>query len=184
VVKAHRGGKNGDMKDGLFQVEREEAMKKIMSAETIFLVLVAVSFSIAAEHGGREHGGSSPITKEGGSMQMQMQMPSSVQIHQAMTDYISEMKKTSGSFDVYDSEAGKTRRLELLNIHQRVGKTGNYYYSCADFKDLDSGEKLDLDLDVKESGGTLGVVDVRIHKVDGKERYTYVDKDNRIPVAR
>jgi len=63
------------------------------------------------------------------------------------------------------------------------GRPGDYYYSCADFKDVETGQMFDLDLDVSDMGEELQVVDVRIHKQDGKRRYTYDDFDNRIPVS-
>ncbi|MBI3324709.1 MAG: hypothetical protein HYZ92_05460, partial [Candidatus Omnitrophica bacterium] len=65
---------------------------------------------------------------------------------------------------------------------ERVGKTGEAYYSCTDMKDAASGEILDLDFDVADEDGVLEVVDVRIHKVSGQARYTYDDQDNRIPL--
>ena len=37
---------------------------------------------------------------------------------------------------------------------------------------------------MEDNGGALSVVDVRIHKVNGVERYTYDANDNRIPVAK
>ena len=42
---------------------------------------------------------------------------------------------------------------------------------------------LDLDLDVADQAGKLAVVDVRVHKVGGEERYTYDENDNRIPLG-
>jgi len=99
-----------------------------------------------------------------------------------MKGYVMEKSKATGTFDVVDPETDKTRKLELIRVHERVGKTGNYYYSCADFKEAESGQMLDLDLDVEDKGGKLSVVDVRIHKLEGKERYTYDANDNRIPV--
>ncbi|MEW6102195.1 MAG: hypothetical protein AB1481_07915, partial [Candidatus Omnitrophota bacterium] len=108
--------------------------------------------------------------------------PGRKEIHQAMTDYINKKSAAGGTFDVYDPEIDKVRSLKLLRIHERVGKTGSYYYSCADFRDAETGAVLDLDLDVENKNGALKVVDVRIHKVGGKERYTYDEKDNRVPV--
>ncbi|HAH21202.1 MAG TPA: hypothetical protein DCL49_09910, partial [Candidatus Omnitrophica bacterium] len=97
-------------------------------------------------------------------------------------DYVLEKSKKTGTFDVHDPETGKTRKLSLVRVHERVGKTGEYYYSCADFTDTETGKLLDLDLDVEHKNGKLSVVDVRIHKVNGKERYTYDENDNRIPI--
>ncbi len=135
------------------------------------LMLWGAAFVSAAEHGGtaqKEHGGTSA--------------PSADAIRSAMKDYVMEKSKATSTFDVLDPEVGKTRKLELLRVHERVGKTGNYYYSCADFKDTETGQMLDLDLDIEDKGGKLSVADVRIHKLEGKERYTYDANDNRISV--
>jgi hypothetical protein len=99
-----------------------------------------------------------------------------------MKNHVMDKSKATGTFDVLDPKIGKMRKLELLKVHERVGKTGDYYYSCADFKDTETGQMLDLDLDVQDKGGKLSVVDVRIHKLEGKERYTYDENDNRIPL--
>lgn len=144
-----------------------------------FVVCWVMPKSFAAEHGGKEHGGTVAKPTE----QASVKAPSADEIRTAMKNYVTEKSKETGTFDVKDPQAGALRKLNLERIHERVGKTGNYYYSCADFKDTVSGEMLDLDLDVQEKDGKLNVVDVRIHKVNGKERYTYDENDNRIPVS-
>lgn len=147
----------------------------------ISIMLWGSSFVSAAEHGGesveKEHGGTAQKEQGGTSA------PSADAVRAAMKNYVMDKSKATGTFDVTDPEAGKTRKLELLKVHERVGKTGDYYYSCADFKDTETGQMLDLDLDVQDKGGKLSVVDVRIHKLEGKERYTYNADDNRIPVG-
>jgi len=101
-----------------------------------------------------------------------------------MSQYVeNEAAKTGGNFEVMDLDLNKVRRLKMTRVHERVGKTGNYFYSCADFKDVDSGELLDLDIDVALKGKHLEVADVRIHKVSGNARYTYDENDNRIPLV-
>ena len=157
-------------------------MRKVFSLiMVISLMLWGVSFVSAAEHGGsavsKEHGGTT--TKEHGGT---ANVPSADDIRAAMKNYVMDKSMTTGAFDALDPETGKTRKLELLKVHERVGKTGDYYYSCADFKDTETGQMLDLDLDVQDKGGKLSVVDVRIHKLEGKERYTYDENDNRIPL--
>ena len=89
-----------------------------------------------------------------------------------------------GSFTVPDaSQKGKLRVLQLVRVHERVGKTGDYYYSCTDMKDATTGDELDLDFDVSDTGGILKVVAVRIHKDNGKPRYTYDANDNLVPLS-
>ena len=47
-------------------------------------------------------------------------------------------------------------------------------------RDVATGELLDLDFDISDSGEKLEVVAVRIHKDDGNPRYTYDDNDNLV----
>ena len=81
-----------------------------------------------------------------------------------------------------DQETGATRRLQFVQVHDRVGKTGAFFYSCADLREVNTGELVDVDFDVMATGQELDVVDARIHKVDNKARYTYDSDDNRIPI--
>jgi hypothetical protein len=140
------------------------------------------------EHGGKEHGGEEHASKEHGGEEHKgskgsgYEKPTADNIRSTMKDHVLAASEEAGTFNVDDPEMGKTRRLALVRVHERVGKTGDYYYSCADFTDVDTGELLDLDLDVEHKNGRLGVVDVRIHKLDGNERYTYDENDNRIPI--
>lgn len=145
---------------------------QILAVTLLFLIAAPL---YAAEHGGKEHGG-----KEHGGAKITE--PSAKDIRNTMEKHVDEKSAETGSFEIYDSEVDKLRGLKLIKVHERVGKTGNYYYSCADFTDVDSGEMLDLDLDVEAKEGELNVVDVRIHKLNGKERYSYDKNDNRIPV--
>jgi len=183
-------------------------MKKVFYiALALAMVMYFGGISFAGEHGGKEHGGKEHGSKEHGGKAQEVQKtaehggkvqevqktaehggkekepPSADDIRGTMKSYILGKAAASGSFDVKDPETGNVRRLALVKVHERVGKTGDYYYSCADFTDLDSGEVLDLDLDVEDNGGNLSVADVRIHKVSGKERYTYDENDNRIPLS-
>jgi hypothetical protein len=148
-------------------------MKKFIVLLAMVLFVYYSPCIFATEHGGQEHGGKAVAAQ-----------PSAKDIKDAMKNYIAEKSKQTGTFDIMDQETGKIRTLKLKRIHERVGKTGDYFYSCADFKDTKSGEMLDLDIDVKNEGGKLSVVDVRIHKLNGKPRYTYDKNDNRIPVKK
>ena len=131
---------------------------------------------LAGEHGGKEHGGK----EHGGTAAKKV---SSEQIRAAMKNHVLS-NYVDGTFQIKDPKAGKIRKLKLLKVHERVGKTGDYHYSCADFKDTETGELLDLDLDIDNKGGVLSVVDVRIHKDNGIERYTYDENDNMISLEK
>ncbi|MBI3615471.1 MAG: hypothetical protein HY211_03025 [Candidatus Omnitrophica bacterium] len=110
--------------------------------------------------------------------------PSADQLRDTIRKYIQWQEKKLGSFTVADPrEKGKLRTLSLIRVHDRVGKTGDYYYSCTDMKDVATGDQMDLDFDVADTSKELKVVAVRIHKDNGKPRYTYDANDNMIPVS-
>ncbi len=108
--------------------------------------------------------------------------PTPEMLRDTIRKYVSSEEAAKGSFSVFDSKLGVNRKLKLERVHERVGKTGVYYYSCADLKDIQTGDLLDLDFDVSDNNGALKVVDVRIHKDNGKPRYTYDNNSNMIPV--
>lgn len=109
--------------------------------------------------------------------------PSAEELRQTIRDYIQWHENKLGAFTLPDpKQIGKLRTLQLVRVHERVGKTGDYYYSCTDMKDVASGDELDLDFDVSDQGEKLQVVAVRIHKDNGKPRYTYDSSDNLIPL--
>jgi len=109
--------------------------------------------------------------------------PAPEALRQTIRDYIANEEKAKGAFEIMDERTGSLRQLEFVRVHERVGKTGNYYYSCTDMKDVKTGDLLDLDFDIQDEGGNLTVADIRIHKDNGDPRYTYDDQDNRVPVV-
>ena len=110
--------------------------------------------------------------------------PSAELLRQTIRDYIGTQEKLQGVFEIADERTGALRELQLVRVHDRVGKTGDYYYSCTDMTDVASGDLLDLDFDIEDQAGNLKVVDVRIHKDNGNPRYTYDENDKRIPVVQ
>ncbi|PIQ84618.1 MAG: hypothetical protein COV75_01275 [Candidatus Omnitrophica bacterium CG11_big_fil_rev_8_21_14_0_20_63_9] len=138
--------------------------------------------AFAAEHGGtatQEHGGT---TQEHGGQAVKAEPPAA-QIRQTIEAHVKGLEAKDGAFNIKDDVTGTTRNLTFVRVHDRVGKTGNLFYSCTDMRDTTTGELLDLDFDVDAAGGPLKVVDARIHKVNNQARYTYDDKDNRIPLT-
>jgi len=111
--------------------------------------------------------------------------PSPDELRQTIRDHIENQEKLQGAFAIVDERTGDLRRLELVGVHERVGKTGDYYYSCTDMKDVKTGELLDLDFDIEDKDGQLQVADIHIHKDDGIPRYTYGEDDKKVslPVA-
>ena len=109
--------------------------------------------------------------------------PSAEQLRDTIRKYIQTQEQKTGSFTIPDvKEKGTLRTLTLIRVHERVGKTGAYYYSCTDMKDVATGDQLDLDFDISDSETELKVVAIRIHKDNGKPRYTYGPNDELIPL--
>jgi hypothetical protein len=141
------------------------------------------------EHGGKEHGGAiapsttiEPQAVQQPADQAPQETPSAQQIREHIASYVEEREEQEGAFTIHDGVTGSTRTLQLVRVHDRVGKTAGLYYACTDMRDAATGELLDLDFDVEGDGGQLDVVDVRIHKVEGQARYTYDEDDNRVPL--
>lgn len=151
-----------------------------MKRTFIFLIGLTALLWVPAITSAAEHGGTG-VMEHGGKA---AHGPSAKNIRKAIENDIKGKSKPGGVFEIMDPQINKVRRLKFLKVHNRVGKTGAYYYSCSDFKDIDSAETLDLDFDVQERMGELNIIDVRIHKVNGIERYTYDKNDNRIPVKK
>lgn len=108
--------------------------------------------------------------------------PTPEALRETIRDYIASEEKSKGAFEIADERTSDLRQLEFVRVHERVGKTGDYYYSCTDMKDVKTGDLLDLDFDIEDRDGRLSVANIRFHKDNGIPRYTYDDKDNRVPV--
>lgn len=118
-----------------------------------------------------------------GSLSAAWAEPTPEELRNTIRAYIQKQEQALGAFTIPDSkQTGKLRTLSLIRVHERVGKTGDYYYSCTDMKDVATGEELDLDFDIADRGKALQVVAVRIHKDSGKPRYTYGPNDELIPL--
>jgi hypothetical protein len=143
-------------------------MKKLL-----FLIALAVlpwsffnsEMATAAEHPGKavEHPGkaiSADFVKK------------SIQTHVK-----TEEKANAGFFLMSDPESNKSWKLKLVKIHDPVrqfekeGQT--IYFACSDFKSVDSEDLLDIDFWMVRDGNGLKVIDTKIHKLNGKPRFTY-----------
>lgn len=84
-----------------------------------------------------------------------------------------------GYFLVYDRVDQKPLVLSLTKVHkERLSRVGpNTYFACADFT-TPKGTVYDLDIFMKgHDKDNLSVTQITVHKKDGKERYTWHEKD-------
>ncbi|MFH1379588.1 MAG: TlpA disulfide reductase family protein [bacterium] len=90
--------------------------------------------------------------------------------------YIKEEIKLKGGFFLqYDEKEDKTWKLLFDNVNQRVRRLqGNVYAAGVDFKTSgDDPDHVNLDFYMKRTGNKLEPQQVKIHIVNGKERYKY-----------
>ncbi|MBI4062840.1 MAG: hypothetical protein HY401_00885 [Elusimicrobia bacterium] len=127
------------------------------------------------EHPKHEH----PVGSVAWNKQMSQEYTKTVQNH------VKEAK-ASGGFKIRDAKLGKEWNLSLVRVHKnKVVHLGNdQFFACADFRSAIKGDrsKVDLDFYATKSGNDWKIDKVLIHKVNGKPRYTYNDKNERVPV--
>lgn len=95
-------------------------------------------------------------------------------IQQSMNHFINH-QSIDGAMYVYDSVDGKLLKLKLDELHSGIVKKGDFYVSCADFKDQ-HGRKIDIDFMVRPSDGKLITTQALVHSVDGKKRKYHLEK--------
>ncbi|HEX9286470.1 MAG TPA: hypothetical protein VF999_04290 [Thermoanaerobaculia bacterium] len=100
-------------------------------------------------------------------------------IDAAIRAHVEEKSKTSGGrFEVRDDVLSKTWSLELVRVHKDKlqALADGRYFACVDLKAAD-GTMVDVDFFLKKDGDKLAVTDTAVHKIDGKARYNYEEKN-------
>jgi hypothetical protein len=103
----------------------------------------------------------------------------------AVESFVMEETKKDGGLKVPDAVLNKTWNLKLLRIHKnRIADLGNgRYFACADLKENGSKTKVDVDFYATKTDMGWKVDEVVLHKVKGKPRFTYNDKNERVPLG-
>lgn len=90
-----------------------------------------------------------------------------------------EAARNDGSLRVQDPVAQKTLQLKLEKVHDdRLSQVKpDAYFACADFVEKD-GTKYDIDIFMEgKTKDNLQNTEVSVHKVNGKERYTWFEEN-------
>jgi hypothetical protein len=83
-----------------------------------------------------------------------------------MKDHINKQTQfNDGKLMMFDKDAEKMRNLELLVLKEEVRRIGIFMSSSAQFKDVDSGEIVDIDISVEQKKGKLNLQAMRIRNV-------------------
>ncbi len=148
-------------------------MNRIRTALLMLLALAVLTTSLPAqEH--PEHPTEHPTKSETSEETVTIAM-----LSEAISDYVAtDAKLKGGLFLVYDPIEKKALQLTLAKVHEDKLATlgGGVYFACADFQNSD-GKMYDLDIFMKGSKDGLETTEVSIHKVDGKPRYTWSERD-------
>jgi hypothetical protein len=100
-------------------------------------------------------------------------------IDKAIREHIEKSEKAAGGkFEVKDDVLKKTWDLQLVRVHKDKlqALADGRYFACVDFKAPD-GTMVDVDFFMKKEGNDLKVTDMTVHKINGKARYNYQEKD-------
>ncbi len=94
------------------------------------------------------------------------------------SDIEAVQKKNDGWYSMKDEQAKTTLKMKLDHVHrERLAQIDpKTYFACTDFK-TDDGHTIDVDFFMKDDGKKLVMSDSSIHKVDGKPRYNWKEKD-------
>ncbi len=95
-------------------------------------------------------------------------------IQQSMNEFINR-QSIDGYVYVYDAVKGSLLKLQLDKLHSGIVKKGDFYVSCADFKDQ-KGRKIDIDFMVRSSGKAFITTQALVHSIDGKKRKYHLEK--------
>jgi hypothetical protein len=145
-----------------------------------FIAALAATFSlgvlIAQEH--PEH----PKAKE---QPKQSHAYSMDELEKAITAEIQNAQKADGFYHLKDGD--KTWNMTLDHVHkEKLARIDpKTYFACTDFKS-DDNHTVDVDFFMKDDGEKLVLSDATLHKVDGKARYNWKEKDGywvRVPVG-
>jgi hypothetical protein len=104
---------------------------------------------------------------------------STADIDKAIRAHIEKIASASGGkFPVKDDVLNKTWQLELVKVHndKLQALADGRYFACVDFKATD-GTMVDVDFFMKKEGDGLAVTDTTVHKINGKARYGYEEKN-------
>lgn len=139
-----------------------------------FLLVASPAFAQEHPTGGQEHPakGERPKSEKAKAV-------STADLDKAIKADIAEKTKADGGvFKVEDKVLNKTWDLTLVKVHtdKLTPLSADTYFACTDFKAKD-GTMVDVDFYMKNEGGKIVITDTTVHKVNGKPRFNYVEKN-------
>lgn len=76
-------------------------------------------------------------------------------------------KKTarSGTLDIYDDDTEKVRNLRVINVEEKISEQDGKYFVLADYRDINTGDIVRVEIDVVSAGERTVLEDIRIQDV-------------------
>ncbi len=111
------------------------------------------------------------------------------ELEKAITaEIVTAQDKNDGWYQMKDTQTNQTLKMKLDHVHrERLSRLDpKTYFACTDFK-TDDAHTVDVDFFMKDDGEKLVMSDATIHKIDGKPRYNWQEKDGywvRVPVEK
>jgi hypothetical protein len=153
-------------------------MKRILALAFAAVVLAFFS-SLALAQEKKEHPKEEHPKQEHPEHPKSGKKMSTEDIDKAIRAHIEKTAAASGGkFPVKDDVLKKTWDLDLVKVHndKLQALADGRYFACVDFKAAD-GTMVDVDFFMKKDGDALAVTDTTVHKINGKARYSYQEKD-------
>ncbi len=151
---------------------------------------LGLAFTIAGAGFAQEHPEHPKATKKPPQSANQAPRTFSMdELEKAITaDIEAKQKKNDGWYSMKDKKTGQTLKMKLDHVHrERLSKLDpKTYFACTDFKTAD-GHTVDVDFFMKDDGDKLVMSDATVHKIDGKPRYNWAEKNGfwvRVPVGK
>src|SRR3989338_4066563 len=91
------------------------------------------------------------------SAQPSPQDPASV-----VKNYLTDKTKNSGTFDIYDESIKKVRNLRVIDVPVKIEKDKDGFTAAQIYRDINSGEIVELQFLVGNKAGNLTVDEVKI----------------------
>ena len=148
-------------------------MRKLICILSILAITICFSKISIAQHPG------TPIETEHPGKGA---MLSADEIIKGIKDHIDKVTKANaGYFSINDPIEGKDLRLKLIKVHEdKVSyiKKDDAYFACVDFRTDDGKTTYDIDFWMKKGMfGKPKLSQTKIHKKDGRPRFTYQDDE-------
>lgn len=92
-------------------------------------------------------------------------------------------RQENGVLRVSDDATDRVWPLKLIGLRRdRVAPARDgSFHTCADFLTVDGDHQVDVDFSARRSTASWVVEPERIHRVDGKARFLYNDRGERVP---